>query len=85
MGETMPDFATLTKTDRARLQKLADEAGRTPHDMLKYVLQDGFEQTEKEVRLIKKRMDEAATRSAIPHDQAMERIECALEKHAKAA
>jgi hypothetical protein len=81
----MSDLATLTKADQARLQKLADEAGRTPRDMLKHVLRDGFEQTEKEVRLIKKRMTDTAVRPAIPHDHAMERIELVLEKHAEAA
>lgn len=81
----MTDLATLTKADQARLQRLADEAGRTPRDMLKHVLRDGFEQTEKEVRLIKKRMAESATRPAIPHDQAMEQMARILEKHAEAA
>ncbi|MFA7241768.1 MAG: hypothetical protein WC091_16775 [Sulfuricellaceae bacterium] len=77
----MTHFAGLSKTAQARLQKLADAAGRTPHDMLKYVLRDGFEQTEQEVRLIKKRMVEAATCPAVPHEQAMERIERALDKY----
>lgn len=81
----MTNLATLSKTEQARLQKLADAAGRTPHDMLKHVLRDGFEQTEQEVRLIKKRMAEAATRPAVPHEQAMERIERALDKYVEAA
>lgn len=81
----MDDLAPLTKTDQARLQRLADEAGRTPRDMLKHVLRDGFEQTEKEVHLIKKRMAETATRPAISHDEAMGRIARVLEKHVEAA
>lgn len=79
------NLATLGKTEQSRLQKLASTAGRTSHDMLKYVLRDGFEHIENEVGLIKKRMAEAATQSAVPHDQAQERIERALGKYVEAA
>jgi NADH:ubiquinone oxidoreductase subunit B-like Fe-S oxidoreductase len=39
----------LTTTQQRRLEKLARDAGRTPHAMLRFVLRDGFELCEMEV------------------------------------
>jgi glucose-6-phosphate-specific signal transduction histidine kinase len=50
--------ATLTppQTDVRRLEKLANEAGRTPEDVLKHVLRDGFDATEYAIMAVKTRM-----------------------------
>lgn len=64
-----------------RLEKLAAEAGRAPQEMLEYVMRDGFETTEREVRIIKQRM--ADTRPGIPHERIMAELEQVIEKHAK--
>ena len=40
---------SLSQTDLRRLEKLASAAGRTPRAMLKFVLRDGFAETERVV------------------------------------
>lgn len=73
----MSHLAVISETDQARLQRLADEAGRTPQEILEFVLNDGFEQTEREIHLINRRLGDSA-QAGVPHDQAMERIERVL-------
>ncbi|MCA1974528.1 MAG: hypothetical protein LDL44_16965 [Caenispirillum sp.] len=48
----------LSPTEQRRLEKLAQEAGRTPRAMLKYVLRDGFDYTEEFVRKVKEGLAE---------------------------
>ena len=43
---------SLSQTDLRRLEKLASAAGRTPRAMLKFVLRDGFTETERVVRAV---------------------------------
>lgn len=79
----MTTHITIPAPLAGRLEKLAAEAGRTPQEILEYVMRDGFETTEREVRIIKQRMAEADTRPAIPHEQVMAELEQVIEKHAK--
>ena len=41
---------TLTPTQQRRIEKLAALADRTPEAMLRFVLRDGLEATERDVR-----------------------------------
>ena len=53
MGENKPAADPgLSQTDLRRLEKLAKSAGRTPRAMLKFVLRDGFAETERVVSTV---------------------------------
>ncbi len=77
----MSHLAIISETDQARLQRLADEAGRTPQEILEFVLNDGFDQAEREIHLINSRLADSA-QAGVTHDQAMERIEHVLKTYA---
>ena len=74
------DTLTLSQADTRRLEKLAHEAGRTPKDVLKHVLRDGFEATEYAVKTVKARMqgDER-----VSHDDAMQQLDNLIERHVR--
>lgn len=74
---------SLSATDTARLERLAAEAGSTPHKMLKHVLRDGFEYSERVVRSVSAGLSDVAAGRVIPHDQVMEKICATIEKHAR--
>jgi len=59
----------LTPTQQRRLSKLAREAGRTPEQTLRFVLRDGFDFCEWEVRESRAADDEIKRGGAIPNDQ----------------
>ena len=40
----------LAKVDQKRLERLAGMAGRSPRSLLKFVLRDGFEAVEQDIR-----------------------------------
>lgn len=65
----------LSRLDMKRLEQLAKEAGRTPRALLKFVLRDGFEETERTVRAVRARMRAGET---IGHADAMGRLDAAL-------
>lgn len=44
---------TLSQADAHRLERLANEAGRSPQDILKHVLRDGFDATEYAIKIVK--------------------------------
>lgn len=74
---------SLSAADAARLEKLADEAGSTPQKMLKHVLRDGFEYSERVVRSVNAGLSDVAAGRVIPHDQVMDKIAATIEKHAR--
>lgn len=74
---------SLSAADTARLEKLAAEAGSTPRKMLKHVLRDGFEYSERLVRSVNAGLADIAAGRVIPHDQVMDKIGAAIEKHAR--
>lgn len=41
--------SSISKTDQERLNRLATSAGRTPQEMLRFVLRDGFAACEEDV------------------------------------
>ena len=74
---------SLSQTDLRRLEKLAVEAGHTPRAMLKFVLRDGFSETERVVRAVQAgRADVKAGRKR-SHATVMEKAKAILSGHAK--
>jgi len=59
----------LTPAQQRRLQKLAHDAGRTPEQTLKFVLQDGFDFCEWEVRESSAAEADVKRRGTIPNAQ----------------
>ena len=72
----------IPKAQTARLERLAEEAGRSPKQMLQFVLRDGFDYTEEAVRKIKQGLKQAERGELISHSQAMKTVRSAIEKHA---
>ncbi len=70
---------TLSKADAHRLEKLANEAGRSPQDVLKHVLRDGFDATEYAIKTVKTRMQSV---ERVPHEDAMQQLDSLIEYHA---
>lgn len=74
------DTLTLSQADTRRLEKLAGEAGRTPRDVLKHVLRDGFDATEYAIKAVKARIRSG---ERIPHEDAMQQLDNMIECHAR--
>lgn len=74
---------SLSAADTARLERLAAEAGSTPQKILKHVLRDGFEYSERVVRSVNAGLADVAAGRVISHDQAMDKIGATIEKHAR--
>ena len=75
---------TLSQTDLRRLEKLARDAGRTPRAMLKFVLRDGFPETERVVRAVQAgRADVVAGRTR-SHADVMADADAAIARHGSA-
>lgn len=74
------DTLTLSQADTRRLEKLAHEAGRTPKEVLKHVLRDGFEATEYAIKAVKARMQDV---ERISHDEAMQQLDNLIKRHAR--
>lgn len=73
---------TLSQTALRRLEKLAKAAGRTPRAMLRFVLRDGFPETERVVRAVQAgRVDVAAGRTRT-HEEVMAAANAAITRHA---
>ncbi|MBI3902988.1 MAG: hypothetical protein HY306_08645 [Nitrosomonadales bacterium] len=74
------DILTLSQTDTRRLEKLAHAAGRTPKDVLKHVLRDGFEATESAIKAVKTRMQSV---ERVSHEDAMQQLDDLIERHVR--
>ena len=72
----------LTPAQQRRIAKLAELAGRTPEAMLRFVLRDGLEATEQDVRETIEADDYVDRNGAIPHDKVMARAKATVERHA---
>jgi len=66
----MPKPFALNQAQRRRLQKLAREAGRPAAQTLRFVLRDGFEFCEWEVRESRVADADTKRRGAVGHDDA---------------
>ena len=72
----------LTPAQQRRIAKLAELAGRTPISMLRYVLRDGLEATEQDVRETIEADDDIDRNGAIPHAKVMTRARALVDRHA---
>ena len=59
----------LTPVQQRRLEKLAQEAGRKPAEVLKFVLRDGFDYCEWEVRETRAADEDVKRKGTIPHER----------------
>ena len=66
----MTQTFTLTHPQRRRLEKLARDAGRNPAETFRFVLRDGFEFCEWEVRESRAADADTRRRGAVGHDDA---------------
>lgn len=66
----MTQTFALTHPQRRRLEKLARDAGRTPAETFRFVLRDGFEFCEWEVRESRVADADTKRRGAVGHDDA---------------
>jgi predicted transcriptional regulator len=74
----MKPFA-LTPAQQRRLEKLAREAGRTPAQTLKFVLRDGFDYCEWQVRESNAAEAEAKHAGTVPHEVVMREARAMIE------
>lgn len=78
----MPLIA-LEPAQQRRLERLAKRAGRSPEAMLKFVLRDGFDACEEDVRENLQADAEFAAGKSIPHKEAMNRARATIAAHAR--
>ena len=72
----------LTPAMQRRLAKLATAAGRTPAEMLPYVMQDGFEYTEDFIRKVNEAIESADAGNTVPHEVVMQEAQAIIDAHA---
>ena len=72
----------MTPAQQRRIAKLAQLAGRTPESMLRFVLRDGLEATEQDVRETIEADADIDRNGAIPHAKVMARARTTIERHA---
>jgi len=73
----------LTTAQQRRLERLARETRRTPKAMLQFVLRDGFEACEEDVRENLAADAEFASGKSLTHKEAIRRARSAIESHAR--
>ena len=69
----------LSPTQQRSLKKLAHDAGRTPEQTLHFVLRDGFDFCEWEVRESLAAESDAARHGTIPNDEVQRRASVLIE------
>ena len=75
------DNPRLSRTDLHRLEKLASAAGRTPGAMLRFVLRDGFAESERVVRAVRRGRDDVAAGRTHLHAAIMSTADAILSGH----
>jgi predicted transcriptional regulator len=78
----MPLIA-LAAPQQRRLERLAQRAGRTPRAMLKFVLRDGFDACEEDVRETMAADADYRAGRIVSHKDAMTRARAAIAAHAR--
>ena len=78
----MPAQVTLSRTDQVRLARLAREANKTPHEVLRFILDNGLS-TAAHILDIVADSRAAATRGEVAsHAVAMRRVRATIERNA---
>lgn len=78
----MPLIA-LAPLQQRRLERLARRSGRTPKGMLKFVLRDGFDACEEDVRENLQADAEFTAGNSVSHKEAMNRARATIAAHAR--
>ena len=78
----MTTQAILSQADLRRLEKLAAAAGRTPRAMMKFVLRDGFPETERVVASVKQGRADVAAGRTVAHNEVMRQGRELVSRHA---
>lgn len=74
----------LSPADQRRLEKLARDAGRTPAQTLRFVLRDGFEFCEWEVRESLAADSDKSPQGVVPNDEVQRRARVLIDSaHAR--
>ena len=68
---TRAEALALAKGDQKRLERLAELAGRSPKAMLKFVLRDGFDAVEEDLRETLAAENDIALHGTVPHAEVM--------------
>ena len=71
----------LTPAQQRRIAKLAQLAGRTPQSMLRFVLRDGLEATEEDVRETLEADEDIDRNGAVPHGKVMARARATIDRY----
>ena len=72
----------LTAAQQRRIERLAQLAGRTPQSMLRFVLRDGLDATERDVRETIEADDDIDRNGAIPHSEVIAQVRATIERYA---
>ncbi len=78
----MPLIA-LAPLQQRRLERLARRAGRSPNAMLKFVLRDGFDACEQDVRENLAADAEFAAGKSVAHKDSINRAQAVIEAHSR--
>jgi predicted transcriptional regulator len=78
-ASTQAETLALAKVDQKRLERLAEMAGRSPKAMLKFVLRDGFDAVEQEVRENLEAERDIELNGTVPHEEVMRRAKAIIE------
>ncbi len=70
-ASTQAETLALAKGDQKRLERLAMLAGRSPKAMLKFVLRDGFDAVEDDIRETLAAESDMALHGTLPHADVM--------------
>jgi hypothetical protein len=68
----------LSSAQQSRLEKLARDAGRTPAQALRFVLRDGFDFCEWELRESLAADADSAHRASVPHHEVQRRARAVI-------
>ena len=78
-ASSQAETLALAKGDQKRLERLAEMAGRTPKAMLKFVLKDGFDAVEEDVRETLEAERDAELNGTVPHAEVMQGAKAIIE------
>lgn len=73
----------LTPAQQRRLEKLAEDAGRTPRAILRFVLRDGFDFCEWEIREGAAAERDANRRGYVSHQEVKRQAQAVIAAHAR--
>jgi hypothetical protein len=79
-ASTQAETLALAKVDQKRLERLAALAGRSPKSMLKFVLRDGFDAVEQDIRETLEAEQDLDANGGIAHSEVMSGAKVIIER-----